>query len=87
MDKISKTREHQESSLDGSVVLSEEWPQNGDGYYWVRSDIGEICYSEWIDGLRRHEFRKSIGNVFRTEREARAAIARMQAWAELRTIK
>ncbi|MBO7720122.1 hypothetical protein J6S35_00585 [Candidatus Saccharibacteria bacterium] len=32
---------------------NELWPQNGDVYYWVRSDIGDICESEWVDGLKR----------------------------------
>lgn len=32
-------------------------PKNGDTYYWVRSDIGMICKSEWASGTPRHEFR------------------------------
>ena len=60
-------------------MVTDEWPQNGDVYYWIRSDIGDVCKSEWTDGLRRHEFRASIGNIFRTERDARAAIAKLQA--------
>jgi hypothetical protein len=55
------------------------WPQNGDVYFWVRSDIGDICMSEWSDGVPYHEFRKSIGNVFRTRNDAQIAIVRQQA--------
>ena len=58
---------------------NELWPQNGDVYYWVRSDIGDICQSEWVDGLKKHEFKKSIGNVFRTRNDAQIAIVRQQA--------
>lgn len=58
---------------------NELWPQNGDVYYWVRSDIGDICESEWVDGLKKHEFKKSIGNVFRTRNDAQIAIVRQQA--------
>lgn len=55
-----------------------DWPKNGDIYYWVRSDIGDICKSAWIDNARKHEFRWSIGNVFRTENDARNALAEVQ---------
>ena len=58
------------------------WPQNGDKYYWVRSDIGDICESVWVDGLDKHEFRWSIGNIFRTVAEARLAIATQQQKTE-----
>lgn len=58
---------------------NELWPQNGDVYYWVRSDIGDICQSEWVDGLKKHEFKKSIGNIFRTRADAQIAIVRQQA--------
>ena len=59
--------------------MSNEWPQNGDIYYWVRSDVGDVCRSEWADGVRKHEFKRSIGNIFRTVGEAKEAIARQQA--------
>lgn len=65
---------------------SDRWPQNGDTYYWVRSDIGDICESEWVDGLKKHEFKKSIGNIFHTRRDASEAVLRQQAKAEDRVI-
>lgn len=61
---------------------TEAWPVNGDTYYWVRSDIGDICESKWVDGLRKHEFKRSIGNIFRSIADARLAIAKQQARAE-----
>ena len=56
----------------------ERWPVNGDTYYWVRSDIGDICQSEWVDGVKKHEFKRSIGNIFRSSADAKAAIVEQQ---------
>ena len=61
-----------------------DWPKNGDLYYWVRSDIGDICKSNWVDGVKMHEFRWSIGNVFHTENEARITLAEWQHGIEAR---
>lgn len=58
---------------------NEGWPKNGNVYYWVRSDIGQICKSKWNEKVPYHEFRLSIGNVFRTRTEARKAIVKQQA--------
>ena len=55
-------------------------PNNGDTYYWVRSDIGMICKSEWASGTPRHEFRWSIGNVFKSRSEAQRAITTQKQW-------
>lgn len=60
---------------------NEKWPVNGDVYYWVRSDIGDICKSQWVDGISHHEFKRSIGNIFRSIADARLAIAKQQAKA------
>ena len=62
-------------------AINDLWPQNGDIYFWVRSDIGDICMSEWADGVKKHEFKKSIGNIFRTRSDAKVAIVRQQARA------
>lgn len=59
--------------------MNEEFPQNGDRFYWVRSDTGDICEGLWIEGSPSCNFRKSIGNVFRSMTSAREAIARQQA--------
>lgn len=56
-----------------------EWPVNGDTYYWIRSDTGDICESEYIVGNPSTEFRVSIGNIFRSREDAKKAIARLQA--------
>ena len=49
---------------------SKTWPQDGDVYFWVRSDIGMICHSEWADDGPYHQFRKDTGNCFRTRADA-----------------
>lgn len=53
-----------------------QWPLNGDVYFWVRSDIGAICHSEWADDVPYHQFRKDTGNCFRTRAEARDGVSR-----------
>lgn len=58
---------------------SETWPQSGDVFYWARSDTGDICEGMWIDQSPSCQFRKSIGNVFRSRADAKEAIARQQA--------
>ena len=53
------------------------WPQDGDIFFWVRSDIGAICKSEWNNGKLFHAFRKATGNCFRTRAEAELAVSRV----------
>lgn len=87
MGKLSKTLEHYDTSLNSNTVLfSDKWPQNGDKYYWVSTNTGDICKSAWLDGVDVCEFRKSIGNVFRTRFGAKEAIARQQAQNEDRLV-
>ena len=50
-----------------------EWPQSGDIFYWVRSDTGDICQSKWSENSQSCRFRASIGNVFRSQVDARSA--------------
>ena len=50
-----------------------EWPQNGDVFYWVRSDTGDICQSRWNENSQSCRFRRHIGNVFRSQVDARSA--------------
>lgn len=66
----------------GKNIETEEYPSNGEWFYWVRSDNGDICQSRWYDGSTYCQFRKSIGNVFKTANEAKFAIAKQQARVE-----
>ena len=61
-------------------VNNNVWPQDGDVYFWVRSDIGQICSSEWSDDGPYHQFRKDTGNCFRTRAEAREAIEEVKSF-------
>lgn len=62
--------------------MENDFPKNGDKFYWVRSDTGDVCESTWIDGSSSCYFRKSIGNIFRSRTTAREAIARQQLKTE-----
>lgn len=59
-----------------------EWPQNGDVFYWVRGDTGDICQGTWIKESQSCRFRYSVGNVFRSRGDAKLAIATQQQKAE-----
>lgn len=58
-----------------------EWPQNGDVFYWVRSDTGDICQSRWNENSQSCQFRRHIGNVFRSQVDAREAKMRQIDWS------
>lgn len=58
------------------------WPQDGDVFYWVRSDIGAVCESIWIKESQSCKFRASIGNVFRSREDATQAIEAIKKLAE-----
>lgn len=60
---------------------SNEWPQPGNTYYWVSTNNGVICESVWRDYDEYCQFRKSVGDIFRTKLEARTAIKDWQARA------
>ena len=55
------------------------WPQNGDVFYWVRSDTGDVCQGMWISSSTSCRFRQSIGNVFRSREDAKYAVSKQQA--------
>lgn len=58
---------------------SETWPQNGDCFYWVRSDTGDVCEGMWLSNSASCQFRQSIGNVFHSRTDAKEAVWRQQA--------
>lgn len=61
--------------IEQILETKKTWPQDGDVYFWVRSDIGMICHSEWADDGPYHQFRKDTGNCFRTRADAKEAIS------------
>ena len=50
-----------------------EFPTDGDVFYWVRSDTGDICESRWCSNSQSCLFRRSIGNIFKSRGDALAA--------------
>lgn len=73
MGVFNKTRDYEE-----------KWPQNGDVFFWVRSDTGDICQSEWNEENQYHQFRRATGNMFRTRSAAAQGIERCMShhrWA------
>ena len=76
---------NKEKTKDKKVQQSTNaWPLNGDVYFWVRSDIGAICQSEWADDVAHHHFRKDTGNCFRTRADARKAIEDVETFVRCR---
>lgn len=70
----------------GVISTNPQWPQDGDAYFWVRSDIGQVCCSEWSDEGPYHAFRKETGNCFRTRADARNAIDRVKTYISLKDV-
>ena len=60
----------------------QEFPRIGDKY-WYLGDTGEILYENW-DNVSFEEDRLGIGNVFKTEDEAKFAKKKLKVEAELR---
>lgn len=62
------------------------WPVEGDVYYWIRSDTGDICKSVYCGRKPSTRFRESIGNIFRSVADAERAVAALQAKAQDRKV-
>lgn len=61
---------------------NESFPQNGDTYYWISSNTGEICRSSWAGRNPYCQFRLSTGNVFGSWESAQAALISWQHQVE-----
>lgn len=72
------------STYNSLAELNDEWedaPEEPKKYWYITGE-GDICrddikHSEWI------EERKSIGNYFETEEEAKKAVEKLKAWERL----
>ena len=69
-------------ALKVEVQQENEFPQDGDDYWYI-CDEGDILTESW-DGLDFEEYRLAIGNIFKTEKEARFAVEKLKVEAELR---
>ncbi len=59
------------------------WPQNGDDYYCIDTN-GQVLgatFSELMPPY--HEYRQSIGNIYRSESEALAQVEKLKAKARI----
>lgn len=70
------------AELEEQAKEEQEFPQLGDTY-WYLGDTGEILYENW-DNVSFEEDRLGIGNVFKTEDEAKFAKKKLKVEAELR---
>lgn len=70
--------------IEAKVVEAEneKWPQNG-MKCWRISAYGDVLQAEWL-GDKYDKEMLSIGNVFRTKREALFALERLKVIAEMR---
>lgn len=68
--------------LETEAAPKDVWPKDGDEYWYIDS-IGDCLHNTWYDAPvdRRHA---AIGNVFRTEEDAEAAVQRLK---DLATVK
>jgi hypothetical protein len=77
LDRLQKYEEPVEE-----VKEERSWPQVGDEYYSVNSSGSVATYSWDNDNLDCRS--RDIGNVFRTEGEARFALERLKVLAEMK---
>lgn len=70
------------AELEEQAKREQEFPQFGDGYWYVDSDT-DIMYLAWYGG-EYDQCRLSIGNVFKTKEQADLAVEKLKAEAELR---
>lgn len=73
------------------VIVKEEkpWPSKGDKYYYI-NDGGAILFSQWttMDDIPSWVDigRRDIGNIFKTEEEARFELERLKVLNELKSL-
>lgn len=60
------------------MILETEMPKDGETYYWVSTNTGEICKSIWKSRNQFCIFRWSVGLVFRTWDSAHFALSDIQ---------
>jgi len=64
-------------------VQEEEWPQEGDTYYLIRSE-GTLDSSRFYNDYPDDINRITIGNCFRTEEEAEFEVGRLKVITEMK---
>lgn len=69
------------AELEELVKEEQEFPQDGDKYWYMDDEGAVFCefYNHYID-----KYHQEIGNIFRTEEEAKFAVEKLKVEAELR---
>ena len=70
------------SELEEQVKEEQEFPQDGDEY-WYLDTTGDILHEIW-GAFRFEKDMLEIGNVFKTEEEAKFAVEKLKAEADSR---
>ena len=75
---------------EGFIIKDEsQWPSDGDEYYYISAD-SEILRDHWdmIDGVPSllDDYRRNIGNIFKTRREARFEMERLEVLNQLKNL-
>ena len=69
------------AELEEQVKEEQGFPQDGDKYWYMDDEGAVFCefYNHYID-----KYHQEIGNIFRTEEEAKFAVEKLKVEAELR---
>ena len=70
------------AELEELVKEEQEFPQDGDKY-WYMIDEGAV-FCTFYDNRYIDRYHQEIGNIFRTEEEAKFAVEKLKVEAELR---
>lgn len=78
VDELETKIEEEESKEQ-----EQEWPQDGDVYYFV-DDAADVYYCAYDDDSYCDCGRKSVGNMFKTKEEAEFELERLKVMTELK---
>ena len=64
-------------------IQSKRWKPEEDETFWYVVDDGDVGHSYWADN-KTDKYRYKTGNCYRTEKEVKTALARINALADVR---
>lgn len=82
-ERISESEELL-SKLEEQIKKEQEFPKDGDTY-WMVDDSGDLFDTVYVS-YQSDEYRKKIGNIYKTEAEARFALEKTKVEGELRKL-
>lgn len=80
-ERISESEELL-TKLEEQIKKEQEFPKDGDDY-WLIDDMGGLSESIYV-GHHSDEYRKKIGNIYKTEAEAKFALEKTKVEGEWR---